>query len=215
MNMSTENEVVVSEVVATKEVEVKAEKPKAEAKSSGEPDHAWVAERLEREQRKLLKELGVENLDEAKAFMKEIKTRKEADKSHELKAQELATQLASSKEHGEKLASSLKTFASAKMASLSPEQQAAVKAIAKNDPAAQLETIEALAPTWVAPVEAPKEAVVKPPVANTSSSKDMPAGAVTSPTNRKAEYERMKETNPIYAGRFLLQYQSEIYPDGE
>lgn len=201
----------VDETVATPNTEVKA--VKAETKEVKGEDHAWVAERLEREQRKLLKELGVENLDEAKAALKEIKARKDADKSHELKAQELEQKLAKSTEHGEKLSSSLKTFASAKLASLTPEQQAAVKAIAKSDPALQLETIEALAPTWA--TAAPIKSEATKVIANTSSSRDMPAATVAVATDKKAEYLRMNETNPVMAGRFLLQYRSEIYPDGD
>jgi len=94
---------------------------------------------------------------------------------------------------------------------------AAVKAIAKNDPAAQLETIEALAPTWIQQSATSTPAVkpvVKTVVANTSSSTPAPAAVTSGPVDKKAEFDRLTH-DPIAAGRFLLQHRAEIYPDGE
>jgi len=209
--------VATSESISSTPDEVKSEAAAPKGKGDAH-DQEWVTERLERQERKLLKDLGAENMEEAKAAFAAIKARKEADKSFELKATELAEKLAKTTASNEQLNASLKTFASAKMSSLTAEQQAAVKAIAKNDPAAQLETIEALAPTWVQQSATSTPAVkpvVKTVVANTSSSTPAPAAVTSGPVDKKAEFDRLNAMNPIAAGRFLLQHRAEIYPDGE
>src|SRR5882672_11689010 len=175
--------VATSESISSTPDEVKSEAAAPKGKGDAH-DQEWVTERLERQERKLLKDLGAENMEEAKAAFAAIKARKEADKSFELKATELAEKLAKTTASNEQLNASLKTFASAKMSSLTAEQQAAVKAIAKNDPAAQLETIEALAPTWVQQSATSTPAVkpvVKTVVANTSSSTPAPAAVTSGP----------------------------------
>ncbi len=141
----------------------------------------WLNDRIAKAKKSaeasLLKELGVESLDDAKKAIEALRAQEEAKKSVEQKAAEYENALKAERERIAKLTDALKAHASAQLASLTEEQRAAVAAIAGDDPAQQLKTIEALRPTWksgAAPATAPATAPVAAPPAAPSAPADDP-----------------------------------------
>ncbi|MFA5186316.1 MAG: hypothetical protein WC551_07575 [Patescibacteria group bacterium] len=106
---------------------------------------------------------------------------------------------------------------------LTEQQQAAVKALAGDDPAKQMQTIMALQPTWGPPppltiksedlatkmatagtiaASSPPAPVQIVPGATTAPPPIAPAGASAAPPDHRAIYEVMSETNPFAAAEY-------------
>lgn len=178
-----------------------------------EAEPTWLPSRLAREKNAMLKDLGANSIEEAKAAIALANKQREDAKSHELRASELQTQLDASKKVQIELETSLKTFATSKLASLTEEQRKAVLDVAGEDPARQVKIMDALAPTWVKPAAVAALAAPVKVVANTAPPGEQPSGVVSPPTTKKAEYERLKTVNPILADRFLIVNQAEIFTE--
>jgi hypothetical protein len=187
----------------------------------------WFKPRVEQAKRsganEVLGKLGVKDADEAKALIDAAKASAEAAKSELQKAQEKGKSADSLAARVVDLEKTIKARADVELASLTEAQKAAVMAVAGDDSARTLSTIDALKPTWVTappPVVAPA-AVIPPaatappavPPATTSPPPNAPGGSpTTSPPDRKAEYASLKAKNPHAAALYLNQYVDEIYP---
>lgn len=190
------------------------------------PDPTWLNSRLEQAKRSardaVLKELGVADAAAAKAILEAAKAAEEAQKTELQKAREKAAALESVAQRATVLEQTIKSRADLELASLTEAQRAAVAAVAGDDSARVLATIDALKPTWTsaAPVAeqqpaAPAPAVPTAPVppASTAPAPTAPPGTgPTSPPDRKAEYLALKQKNPVQAAAYLNRYASEIYP---
>lgn len=179
----------------------KTEEPKAEPK-----DSAWFNKRIEQaktsERNALLKELGVANVDEAKAFAKAAKDKAEAEKSATQKADELAKSLEAERAEKATLLASTKEYAARMMVGLTDEQKAAVVALAGEDPAKQVSTIAALSPTWAKGDAKAGDGADKPGVTNTAPPPGAPNGSTPPPATPRAAYESIRQTNPFAAAVF-------------
>jgi hypothetical protein len=175
-----------------------------------EPKPSWLDSRLERERKSVresvLKELGIDSIDAAKQAIAEARAKAEAEKSAEEKRIEAERNLAEARKREEALLRSVTAHAEAEMKKLSEAQQAAVKAVAGDDPAKQLETIAALAPTWAVNVSAPAR------VPDTAPAPNAPAPSSTPTINHRATYLELKKTNPILAARYAANHP-EAYED--
>ena len=199
-----------------------------------EKDPNWLNERIARAQKNaqaaLLKDLGLESIDDAKAAVNDLKAKREAEKTTAQKAAEYENKLKAVTAQNESLSTAVATYAAAQMGTLSDPQKAAVVAIAGEDPAKQLTTIEALRPTWkttapagtdassastqqTAPGGAPAPALApapgtaapQPRPADTAPAPNAPKDTTTTPlTDPKAVYAELKKTNPVIAARFAL-----------
>lgn len=168
--------------------------------ADGEPD--WVGPRLERERAKFLKDLGVDSLETAKAAIAANKAKEEAEKTTAQKAAELESSLKATKAEKDAMASALGTYAKGQMATLTEAQRNAVAAVAGDDPAKQLQTIEALKPTW-ASAAAPAAPAAQEKPKDTAPAPAAPKdGATSPPPDAKAIHAELKKTNPILAARF-------------
>ncbi len=128
-------------------------------------DPRWVARRLDRHTKALLGELGVTSKEDALKIINEAKVKADAEKGAIEKLTEKAAKIPALEKQRDDLASALGEHAKEAMRGLTTEQRAAVKALAPEDPARQLEVIRALKSTWAAPVvEVPPvvEAAPKP-----------------------------------------------------
>lgn len=173
------------------------------AQAPGE-DPSWIAPRLERERKSWLKELGAESLDSAKKAIEAARAAEEAAKSDAQRRGELETTLRQEREAKEKMAEALGTYAKAQMGALTEAQRNAVAAVAGDDPAKQLTTIEALRPTW-ASAAAPAAPAEPPAPKNTAPAPAAPKdGAPAAPPDAKAVYEALKASNPVLASRYAL-----------
>lgn len=180
--------------------------PPAPAPANGDP--AWLAPRLEQARRNVLKELGVENIDDIKSSIAELNAKREASKTADQKAADATTKLASVEAKSAKMQQVIGSLATARMASLTEDQRNAVAAIAGDDPVSQIDAIEKLTPTW-SRKPAP---VVQAAIADTAPSKGQPEPVTTTVTNtHHAEWQALKAKNPILADRYMLQYREQIF----
>lgn len=176
--------------------------PKAGQDAGGEP--AWLAPRLERERAKVLKDLGIESPEEAKKALEKIKQVEEAQKSDAQKRGELESTLKAERAAKQEMAEALGAYAKSQMGALTEAQRNAVAAVAGEDPAKQLKTIEALKPTW-AGAAAPAAPAAPPPVRDTAPAPAAPKdGAPSPPPDAKAIHEELQKSNPILAARYAL-----------
>jgi hypothetical protein len=166
---------------------------------------------------RLLQELGVTDVDAAKAAIKAAADAVESQKSAAQKLGETLAERNTLKTEAERLRGVTSEWAARQMMGLSPEQQAAVKAIAGDDAAAQLKAITALAPTWakapagspvaVAPVQPapPASGTAPPPTAPTS-------GSVSQQTPVEIHAGLVK-TNPFTAAEYAVANVREVFPE--
>lgn len=168
----------------------------------GEP--AWLGPRLERERAKVLKDLGIESPEEAKKAIDAARAAAEAQKSDAQKRGELESTLKAERAAKQEMAAALDAYAKSQMGALTEAQRNAVAAVAGEDPAKQLKTIEALKPTW-AGAAAPAAPAAPPPVRDTAPAPAAPKdGAPSPPPDAKAIHEELQKSNPILAARYAL-----------
>lgn len=198
-----------------------------EAAPQDEPK--WFKPRLEQAQRAaataLLKSLGVRDEAEGIALLKKAREAEDAAKTELQRAKERGDTLAAQAARAGDLEKVVTARADIEMGALSEAQKAAVLALAGDDAAKRLATIDALKPTWASAVAAPALPVAAPVTpapaavppapaapATTSPPPTAPAAVTTSPPDHKAEYKRLKTSNPHAAAAYLNAHANEIYP---
>jgi hypothetical protein len=183
--------------------------PVAAAAAPAEPDPKWIKERLDRERKAWLRDLGVEDPEDAKAAFKAYKEQQEREKSEVQRLTERVTKAETQVSRTTELESAVKIYVESEFSKLSESQRETVIALAGNDPASQLKTLKLLAPTWQsAPAATP--AATAPPV-DTAPPRNAPADDSNSPPDHKAVYASLKEKNPYEASRYALDHYSDIY----
>lgn len=174
--------------------------PPAPPASEGKPP--WLDERLERAKaeglREGLKALGFESADDLKKIAAERKAKADAEKTAEEKRIEAESALKKEQKKSQAQAEALGVFVKSQMSALTEAQKAAVMAVAGDDPAQQIKTIEALRPTWTG-AETPKLADTGPAMGAPSG-----AGNVAQPFDVKAFHAELNEINPILAARYAI-----------
>ncbi len=187
---------------------------------AGDPENPpWLAARLERERRTHLAELGINDPAKAKALL-EAATKAENDaKSVGEKLGTTTAELATAKAEAERLRVITAEFAGRQMIGLTAVQQAAVKAIAGDDAAAQLKAITALTPTWaatgqIAPVGAPAApAAPTPPASGTAPPPTAPGGTSISQQSPQETHASLLKTNPFEAANYAIEHVREVFPE--
>jgi hypothetical protein len=180
----------------------------AKSETPAEEKPSWLDARLERERRSLLKELGIDSLDEAKKVLTDAQLKKEAEKSDAQKRGELEKTLESERKRLNEMAEALNAHAAAQLKGLNDQQREAVLGIAGDDPAKQLKTIEALRPTWAGAAAPAAKVEAKEPVRDTAAARSAPKdeGSNASPPDHKAIYAELMKSNPILASRYALEH---------
>jgi hypothetical protein len=176
----------------------------------------WFGPRVEQAKRsatnEILKTLGVESVDAAKAAVEAAKKLEEQRKSDVEKLTERLSSLEPKATRASALEERLGRMADSALAGLTEAQRSAVLAIAKDDKTAVLDTIEALRPTWAA-LAAPAVAAPLPAPAKTTAATAAPATASPSAsTDYRATYEALKAENPLAAAQFLNLHSRQIFP---
>lgn len=176
--------------------------PNPPSDSNAEP--TWLAGRLERERKQVLKDLGIDNADELKQLVADQKAKKEADKTDAHKRGELEKTLEGERAKISELSETVGLLAKGQMASLTEAQRNAVAGIAGDDPAKQIKTIEALRSTWAS---TPAAATQAEPPRQTAAQPNAPASVTetSTPTDHKAIWAELKEINPVAAARYALE----------
>ncbi len=187
-----------------------------------EQEPGWIKERLERAkgaaEKALLDQLGVTDPAAAKAAIEAARAAEEANKTAEQRAADAAAKLTQTEADRNRLNTVATEHAGRMMGVLTEEQQNAVKAIAGDDPAAQLNAIGVLGPTWAKQADAAAAAAaeatrVAAAAAGTAPAAPQPGGgAPGSPPDTTATYTAMKAKNPFAAAAYGAQH-SEVYDD--
>lgn len=184
----------------------------ASAVAGGEDAPAWLPARLQREreaaQRALLADIGVPDLATARARMAE------------------AANAASATARTASLEETIRQRVTVELASLTPEQRTAVTAIAGNDQARVLSTIDQLRPTWGEargnaptavttitapaanpPADAPVPAPPAAPPADTAPGRTAPGGTQppAQPTH-SSQYTALLKDNPFAAAQYFQRF---------
>ncbi len=207
------------EIVAPPVVAAPAPPVAAPAAPAVDPENPpWLAGRLERERRTHLAELGITDPAKAKALL-EAATKAENDaKSIGEKLGTTTAERDALKTEAERLRVVTAEWAGRQMMGLSAPQQAAVKAIAGDDPAAQLKAITALTPTWGQLAPIPGSAPITPPAptppaSGTAPPPTAPGGTSISQQSPKETHAALLKTNPFEAANFALAHAREVFPD--
>jgi hypothetical protein len=189
--------------------------PAPAAASPEVADPKWLNERIAKAKASAeaatLKALGVQSVDDAKAKIAAAQ-KAEDDKKTELeKKEERIKALEPSAAEATRLKEMAARLATGALSLLTAEQQAAVKALAGDDAARQLETIEALRPTWgtaaaaaaaapAAGAAAAGTAAAKP--ATTAPPAGAPAGTSPAAPHARTVWETTRAQNPFAAAAF-------------
>jgi NAD-dependent DNA ligase len=196
---------------------VAADNATTTATKADDKSPAWLPERIEQAKRsamaETLKALGVADVESAKAAIAKARELEEASKTEIQRLSEKALALEPLAKRAAELDATVARYADAELAMLSEAQRAAVAAIAGDDKARALATIDALRPTWVAAAAAPLAASAPIPApANTSQVPAPKAAMATAGVDHKATYEGMRATNPVMAAQYLSAHSREIFP---
>jgi hypothetical protein len=179
--------------------------PAAKPASAAGDEPSWLGPRLERERAKLLKDLGVESLDDAKKAVGQAKAAEDAQKSDAQKRGELETTLKKELAEKQALSEALGSYAKSQLGALTEEQRNAVAALAGDDPAKQLKAIETLKPTWASAAASAAPVAASAPKDTAPAAGAPKEGHVPPPSDKKAIYEEAKKTNPVWAARYALE----------
>lgn len=194
-------------------------------------DPGWLAQRLDRSKvtarNDVLKELGAENLDAAKAAIKAANEAAEAKKTADQRLAELGVKVTAAEQASARQAALLKEQSARMLMVLTAEQQKDVTDFAGDDPEQQLRTIHHFAPLWsreaiaaaaaVPPASGAQPAPGAPPVApaapvNTAPPPGAPPGTPPgSPPDHKSVYSATQRTNPFAAAAYGLQHFSAVH----
>lgn len=175
--------------------------PPPDADPTAEP--GWLKERLARERKKALADLGVDDPEAVKRAIAAERAAADAKKSAEERAAEARAEAAAAKADAEKHKAAATEAAARMLVGLTDAQRKAVTDIAGDDPAAQIRAVVALQATWssAAPAASTPAAAPKPAAApaSTAPAHAQPGDGTTGPTNHRAVYEATRETNPFQA----------------
>jgi hypothetical protein len=174
-----------------------------EPAASETKDPNWLPARLERERRKLLSDLGVERVDDARAAIAELKKLRDAEKTETERMRAQIAELEGKAKRADYLDSVVSVKAKAELATLTDAQREAVMAVAGEDSGAQLKAVELLRPTWT--VAAPAVALpTKTAPANTAPAAKSPAPSSAESENVLDTYKRLQSKDPQLASQFRL-----------
>lgn len=187
--------------------------PPVEVKPPESQDPAWLPERLARAKSsgvdELLKTAGFGSVEELQNARDELQKLKDAQLSEQERAQKERDELKLRADRAGALEATVSSFANRELAGLTEAQASAVKAIAGEDPARILATIDSLKPTWAAaalpPAQEPKEQLD-----TTAQVGGPPAAGSQSTIDHKAEFNRLKSENPFRASQYYAAHQAEI-----
>lgn len=194
-----------------------ADPPKPVVPVSVMPDDA-LKPRLEQAKHtgrtELLASLGLKDEAELTAVVAAHKQTLESQKTEQQKAAEREAALLTQTTRLTALEQAVKSTWDAEATKLTPEQLGAVTAIAGEDIALRVRTLNALRPTWATAAPAPTALAAAPAPASTAPTGGAPAPAGTqSPVDHKSHFEALQKVNPIAAARYMSEHAREIYPE--
>ncbi len=178
----------------------------------------WLPDRLERERRSALAELGITDPAKAKKLLADALKAEEDAKTTGEKLGTATAERDALKAEAERLRVVTAEWAGRQMMGLTAEQQTAVKALAGDDPAQQLKAITALTPTWGKAQPLPGSAPIAPtapvpPASGTAPPPTAPGGTSVSQLSPSETYASLSKTNPFAAAEYAMANVREVFPD--
>jgi hypothetical protein len=175
----------------------------------------WFQARLKEARARLLEDLGITDEAKAKAQLAAAQKAEDEKKSIADKLTETSSKLTTAAAETQRLLAITTEFAARQMVALTAEQQTAVKAIAGDDPAAQLKAITALQPTWAAQASAAPAAPAQPapPASGTAPPPNAPASTQVSQPNHREVHAALLKKNPFAAAEYAEAHLADVFPD--
>jgi len=212
--MSEENKIEESpaepaEVGAQNQPEIDAPVPQAKTPSAKGDPH-WLPDRLDRERRKILRDLGAENVDDVKAALTELRERQDREKTELERLSGRNVELENIAKKHSALMEVVRQQALGEMSVLSDGHQAAVIAVAGDDPEKQLSALRVLRPTWVSDAAQKSGAAVAAPATTAPTVPSPTPGSPPLTNNHLATYESMEQQNPLMAAQYRLKHWADI-----
>lgn len=205
----------------------KEEKQTNQTVQNDQIDPKWLASRLDREKKKLLRELGVESEEEVKKAVARAKELEEASKTELEKLREQNEKLRKELEVSKDYKDTVAISAQKELSKLSDSQRAYVESVAGDDPVRIVKTIDGLISSGLLKQEVPvdkktsEQPVTPPPappkvLANTSST-GVPPKAVdtTVPKSPLEVWDSLKQANPFLAASFYTKNVAAILAEQE
>lgn len=181
-----------------------------------------LKERLDRAREGATKDtltaMGVENIEDGKTGLAEAKKIREAAMTETERLRTQNEELAPKAQRTAQLEKVIADRVAVELAGLTEMQRVAVKASAGDDPARQLQIIDALKPTWAtqaaAPAAPPPATAPTPPKPNpgntTPETPSPPTGEQGTAPDHLAQYELLESKNPMKAAQYRLQNSAAI-----
>lgn len=163
-------------------------------------------------ERRILSELGVDDLSKAKDALAKAAPRTD-EKWAQLEAA-AAAQREKLAEMESLLAAVTHERATSALSSL-PEQARKAIEEATDDPEERVALVQVLQAAGISvpqAVAAPAAPAAPAPAVSTAPPRSAPVDASASPPNRREEYDRLKQANPVAAAHYLKRYAREIFP---
>jgi len=205
--------------------------PAAETKLSESDVAKFLAPRLEqaraRERESLLKELGIDDAEKAKAMLAAANLAEQEAKSAAEKLGETNTTLSQLQKDNERLHTFNKERAERLTIGLNDSQreyiEGAIKAAGGDpqSPMSRLAMIEHMAPQWAAEksaaaaitATASNKDTPATPASGTAPPNGAPAENTQSPQNHGEVHTALRQKNPFAAATYGLQHINDVYPD--
>jgi hypothetical protein len=196
------------------------EAPKHQVQASTLPDDALIARIAAAKktgQSELLSKLGLSSEEELASAIASHKAAQEAAKTEQQKAVERDVELQKTKAQLSEYQAAIEATWNSESVKLTTEQLAAVTEVAGDNPAARVRVLGVMRKTWAAtptaPTAAPTTTTTAAPVSTMPAGTAPAATGTTSPTDHKAEYDRLQKQNPIKAASYMQRHAREIFPE--
>lgn len=164
-------------------------------------------------ERRILSELGVDDLGKAKELLSKAAPRTD-EKWSQIEATTVAQQAKIAEMEAMLAAVTQERAVSA--LSVLPEQARRAIEEATDDPEERVALAQVLQAAGVSSPPAPAPVAAAPAVpamsVSTAPPRIAPADASASPPNRREEYDRLKQANPVAAAHYLKRFAREIFP---
>lgn len=186
--------------------------PATAAAAPPEADPNWLKPRLEREAQKgraaLLKELGIEDPEVAKAALRAAHDAAEASKTSEQKRLEAEQRATAAEQRIQELSKLTGQLAEQRLATLNEAQRAIVSEHLGGDAEATVKALDLLAK--ISEAGKPATAATPPPATTSPATAAPPPVTQTSPPDHPAIYAELKRANPFAAASYA-QAHPEVY----
>lgn len=183
--------------------------PVTEVPKPDDKEPSWLAGRLERERKALLKDLGVEDVKDVKVALADYKKIKDSEKTELEKYKAENEELKKSTARMTEVEETLKSQSESLLSTITPEQKEALIKVVGSDPA---KLIAAITNFKTAKFFDSKSVEPKPktPPVTSGAAPHVPGSVAPGQVDHLSTYDQLKTTNPYLASLYLNKYSEQI-----